>query len=665
MTKSIELANCHIRCHRLDVVIIGSGAASLSAAEYLARRGEAKIAVVTEGMAKGTSRNTGSDKQTYYKLNLCGNVPDSVRGMAECLFSGGCMDGDIALVEAALSARGFFRLVELGVPFPHNSSGEYVGYKTDHDPAKRGSSAGPLTSHYMTEYLQQAVEQLGVTVFDKMQVIEILTRDGDDEKVACGVVALDLDNLDDPNKRYVVFLSENIIYGTGSEAGMYERSVYPPSQTGTTGAAFRAGVMGKNLTESQYGIASVKFRWNLSGTYQQVLPRYISTAPDGTDEREFLEQYFSTPATMLSAIFLKGYQWPFDPRKTDSEGSSLIDIAVHEEMENGRRVFLDFRKNPSCAEREGHLRFDQLDEDVTEYLENSGATQSTPFERLAHMNPAAVHLYRSHNIDLETELLEIAVCAQHNNGGLSGDHWWQSNIRGFFPVGEVNGTHGIYRPGGSALNSGQVGSMRAVDFIIHNKPHTYLSTADIVNACTPQMVDAVSFGESALTSGATLVQLPPLLHSIQRRMSRYGAHIRSRDTVRTALNASRADFAAIESISIASPTALPLLHKVRDAAVCQHVYLFAILDYIENGGGSRGSYIVQHPEGKKPHPLLPDTYCHLLDDGTRADRVQEVVYQNGNCTFTWRKVRPIPPENEWFETVWREYATGTVFTEKD
>ena len=64
---------------------------------------------------------------------------------------------------------------------------------------------------------------------------------------------------------------------------MYGSTVYPTSQTGATGIALEAGVVGRNLTESQYGIASIKFRWNLSGTYQQVLPRYVSTDRDGND----------------------------------------------------------------------------------------------------------------------------------------------------------------------------------------------------------------------------------------------------------------------------------------------------------------------------------------------------------------------------------------------
>lgn len=38
--------------------------------------------------------------------------------MARILFDGGAMDGDIALTEAALSARCFYNLVEAGVELP-------------------------------------------------------------------------------------------------------------------------------------------------------------------------------------------------------------------------------------------------------------------------------------------------------------------------------------------------------------------------------------------------------------------------------------------------------------------------------------------------------------------------------------------------------------------
>ena len=101
--------------------------------------------MVADKVNAGSSRNAGSDKQTYYKLTLSGGDGDSVREMAETLYSGGAMDGDNALAEAALSARGFLRLCDLGVPFPQNRYGEFIGYKTDHDPRRRATSVGPYT----------------------------------------------------------------------------------------------------------------------------------------------------------------------------------------------------------------------------------------------------------------------------------------------------------------------------------------------------------------------------------------------------------------------------------------------------------------------------------------------------------------------------------------
>ena len=106
--------------HTVHTLVVGSGAAGLRAAEHLHELGMRDIAVITEGMTCGTSRNTGSDKQTYYKLSLSGSDADSVREMAASLYAGHAVDGDIALCEAAASAGGFFHLAQLGVPFPTN-----------------------------------------------------------------------------------------------------------------------------------------------------------------------------------------------------------------------------------------------------------------------------------------------------------------------------------------------------------------------------------------------------------------------------------------------------------------------------------------------------------------------------------------------------------------
>ena len=51
-----------------DAIVVGTGAAGYNCANRISQMSEKTVAIVTEGINKGTSRNTGSDKQTYYKL---------------------------------------------------------------------------------------------------------------------------------------------------------------------------------------------------------------------------------------------------------------------------------------------------------------------------------------------------------------------------------------------------------------------------------------------------------------------------------------------------------------------------------------------------------------------------------------------------------------------
>ncbi|MCL2099207.1 MAG: FAD-binding protein [Oscillospiraceae bacterium] len=631
-----------------NTLIIGSGAAGLNAADRLYSLGQKNIALITEGLTKGTSRNTGSDKQTYYKLSLSGAEADSVAAMAETLFSGGAMDGDIALCEAAHSAQCFYRLAELGVPFPHNDYGEYVGYKTDHDPKSRAASAGPLTSKFMTERLLEQVKAKNIEIYDGYMAVKILVQNS-----ACrGVICLNLNALNDTDSRFTVFLAPNIIYATGGPAGLYAQSVYPESQNGASGIAFEAGVTGKNLTEWQYGIASVKFRWNLSGTYQQVLPAYISTDPNGGGEREFLSEYFETDEQLLNAVFLKGYQWPFDPRKLENHSSSMIDAVVYHETTNkNRRVFLDYRKNPSALKKD----FKNTGDECYNYLHKSNALFGTPVERLAHMNPAAVELYKNNNIDLYGEPLEIAVCAQHNNGGLAGDMWWESNIKGFFPVGEVNGTHGVYRPGGTALNSGQCGGLRAALRIVRErsdmpeiKPDSELEAE--INGFIEKINHAAENPGKNSTVSDTKKQ-------IGEYMSRYAAYIRDAGKMEEIIYITGKKIEYFwEELKIADTGELPAALSNRDLLIAQYVYLNAMLDYIKQGGVSRGSYLIKSEIGKAINDKLPFKYISGNDE--LNDKIQEITLTGENdekTKITWRPRRPIPEAVRWFETVWNEY----------
>ena len=648
--ERFNAGNFSARVLRCNTAIVGTGAAGYNAADRLWQYGRQDILLITEKRTAGTSRNTGSDKQTYYKLTLSGGDPDSVREMAETLFDGQCVDGDIALCEAALSTQGFLKLAELGVPFPRNRYGEYIGYKTDHDPRRRATSVGPYTSKQMTEKLEAAVTAKGVPILDNTQVIKIVS---DGERVL-GLLCLNT-KAQSAEDRYLLVRCKNVVYATGGPAGIYADSVYPASQFGATGLALEAGVKGKNLTEWQYGLASTRPRWNVSGTYMQVLPRVYSAEPDGSDPREFLMDFFSTPGEMLSKLFLKGYQWPFDVRKVSS-GSSIIDILVYLESCKGRKVYLDYRTNPV----DGNFRFEELDAEALDYLTRAGACFGTPIERLLHMNAPAVDFYRDKGVDLAAEPLEISLCAQHNNGGLDIDCWWQTNLKGFFAVGEVAASHGVYRPGGSALNAGQVGSTRAAQYIAARR------------GGAPEHEDAFKREAArALTGMGNLAQQAftehdPSIYRLRneagRRMSACGAAIRNSDAIAAYIAEIRARLENLPAYATISESKdLAWLYRYRDTLISQQTYLSAMVDYLRQGGKSRGSALYTDlTGGVKPFAQLPDTFTFALDE-TEAPLIQELWFEDGTCRTGWRAPRPIPEDDDFFENVWRSYReTGNI-----
>ena len=634
------------KCVTVDALVVGSGAAGYHASCRIRQEGVKHVTMVTEGVSNGTSRNTGSDKQTYYKLGLGGSCADSVRQMASDLFAGGCVDGDNALCEAALSTRCFLNLCELGVPFPVNRYGEYVGYKTDHDPYARATSAGPLTSRFMTEALEVKAKALGIEVWDNLYAVEVL-KDGDG---ICGLLCMDRQT-GEP----VVFLTGNLVLATGGPAGIYADSVYPKGHTGSSSLAILAGANFQNMTEWQYGLASVDPRWNVSGTYMQVLPRFVSVDKEGK-RREFLLDYFKDPYAALSAVFMKGYQWPFDSGKV-MEGSSVIDLLVYRErMLLGRKVFLDYRMNPFGLTE---LEYARLSPEAETYLRKAEACFGRPIDRLLHMNTPAVELYRSKGVDLKTEMLEIALCAQHHNGGIAVDLWWQTCVPGLFAVGECAGTHGISRPGGSALNAGQVGSLRAAQYLAAHpraiSPDVRKAADRAVEIYRAQCRRFVEKPDS----------VPTAMEQAQRTMSASGGAIREPSAMERALSWVQDRLSCWEAeTGVGSPDRLYAAYQYRDVLICQQVCLSAMLNYSQTVGATRGSALYYNEQGTL-RPGLEEGFRFAGCPKAYADKIQQGKLQGDNCQFAWRPVRPMPEDNDFFENVWRRYRENKWMNEEE
>jgi len=486
---------------------------------------------------------------------------------------------------------------------------------------------------------------------------------------------------------FEVYGTGKIVFAVGGPGGLYETSVYPRVHTGSIGLALRAGAVAVNLSESQFGLASTGFRWNVSGSFMQVIPRFISVPGDGYNAAvdaggrcpmpeavEFLTEYFESPGAMHSMVFLKGYQWPFDSRKVIG-GSSLIDVLVYlETVVKGRRVFLDFRTDPEGFDP------DELSEEAREYLSRSGCLEAnrrhTPLKRLLAMNPGAVELYADHGIDLRNEPLEVAVCAQHSNGGLGAGIWWESrNLRGLFPVGEVNGSHGVYRPGGSALNSGQVGGIRAAEFIGAAVGSADRSTAESV-------ADGSVDSQTVRTAAAvTLEEIGGWLQAGRKaerswrderrefrlRMSRNGAHIRESTAVAAAAGEALRQYRRLSEIGCRfDGIADDLREALRTRQLClaHAAYLDAIRFAVESGVGSRGSAMVLSTSGEKIHPKLEECWCIERENEEFRGMILETMPGPAGCIgfeHRWVPRRSIPTPDLWFENVWAKFRERKIY----
>lgn len=596
-----------------DAIIIGSGAAGYSAADRLYENGITNIAVIAENRFSGTSRNTGSDKQTYYKISMDGHSDDSAYKMAKDICSLGSCDGIKAYKQALNSAECFLRLCRYGVNFPKDEFGGYPGYKTDHDNTTRATSAGPLTSKMMTYALEKKVlEDNKTPLLDNRQVIEIIVGNGHVHGIA--VLNTKTDSIE-------IIASKTVIAATGAPACIYQNSVYPQSQHGMTGTLINSGVKLCNFTQWQYGLASVDFRWNVSGSFMQVIPRFVSVDERGV-EKEFLNDYFKSPEEALDNVFLKGYQWPFSFNRILY--SSRVDAAVHEQITQGKTVYLDYTNNPAGYD------FNRLSDESKSYLSVNNAVAETPVERLKLLNSKAIDVYARQGIDLYSQKLKIAVSSQHNNGGIHTDEHYQTCVNGLYVIGEAAGSFGLTRPGGSALNDTQVGGLVCAGHIKNNLPeHTDISFLEDAEKRLCSLVSEFRKSDDINYS------------SVPEKMSKSASFIRNKEECETLLKEVNC---VLDS--------MPLSHKSlsdyfydKDMLISAKALLEAILAEMPLTGSRGGSVFTDN--GK------------ILEENTDYRKYLSITDSNG---ISFIEASPVPIPKRPFESYLNEISE-TKFTD--
>ncbi len=660
--ETVGVRGLNLPVYRAGCVIVGSGAAGLSAAVELRRRG-GDVVVVSQSAWGGTSACSGSDKQTLHTANTA-DRGDNCLAMARAIRAGGAMDEDTAYVEAVGSSRAMASLQFMGLPLPQDPLGGTLRYQTDHDEAGRATSCGPRTSRLMVKVLAEEAIRLGVPIHNHTTVARILTEGDAAGRRVSGVLAFRGKDRSDANPLgLAVYLAPVLVLAAGGPGELYRDSVYPNGCFGSLGLALEAGIDLVNLTESQFGIGTRRegFPWNLSGSYVQAIPHVYSVDGQGR-EHHFLADYYRTTRELASNLFRKGYQWPFHATRMLDFGSSLVDLAIWREGRAGRRVFMDFNRNPLPVPGDRPFDLRQLDEDARAYLGTAGAIQGLPIERLRHMNALAIELYRRYKVDIAAEPLEFAVNNQHMNGGIAVDVWGRSSLARCYAVGEAAGTHGVTRPGGAALNAGQVFGTRVAEHIAA----TGLARPPEVAAAGPALDQAVAAVHALLRPESPL-RVRAIRAEVQARMSEHCGIICDPEGVARALVEARALNAQVRTQGIAPDRASEAARAVQwqQMALASEAVLTALNRFIGLGGGSRGARAICDPAGDglpmaRSGPLEPYRFRK-----ERAEhRGEQIVVRmaQGRIELELRPNRSFDETaRPFFERDWPAWLTGAIF----
>ncbi len=661
-SETAEVSGQRIPLRRFGCVVVGSGAAGLRAAVELQRRG-IDVAIISQSAWGGTSACSGSDKQTLHTANTA-DRGDDCKAMARAIRAGGAMDEDTAYVEAVGSPRAMASLQYLGLPLPQDPLGGTLRYQTDHDEAGRATSCGPRTSRLMVKVLAEEAIRLGIPIFNHTAAASILTLGGGAARRVCGVLAMRPRDAGGENSLgLAVFHCPGLVLAAGGPGELYRDSVYPNGCFGALGLALEAGIEAVNLTESQFGIGTRRegFPWNLSGTYVQAIPHIYSLDAAGR-EHHFLAGYYRTTRELASNVFRKGYQWPFHAVRMLDFGSSLVDLAIYREGAAGRRVFMDFSRNPLPVPGDAPFDLRRLDEDVRGYLGAAGAGQPLPLGRLRHMNPLAIELYRRYKIDIAAGPLEFAVNNQHMNGGIAVDTWGRSSLQGCYAVGEAAGTHGVTRPGGAALNAGQVLGTRAAEHIAAGGRAKAAPDADCLGAVE----------DGALRIAAVLKQGSPLSvravrAEVQARMSDHAGMICTPDGIAEAHREARSLTAEIRERGIAFGRPAEALRALQwhQMALASEAVLAALEHFVRKGGGSRGARAICDPAGTSvPEAAGGPLAAYRFREERTADRDEQIVVRRIDETFrvSTRPSRRLDDSaRSVFERDWPDWLTGRIF----
>jgi succinate dehydrogenase / fumarate reductase flavoprotein subunit len=335
------------------------------------------------------------------------------------------------------------------------------------------------------------------------------------------------------------------------------------------------------------------------------------------------------------------------PLPAESAARLLRSLGAHARTDLGRGREQDFPE--------------RLDPDVRAYIENSGALLERPIDRLRKMNPLSIELYKRYKYDITKDPLEFAVLNQHMNGGLAVDAWGETSLEGCYAIGEAAGTHGVTRPGGAALNAGQVFGTRCAESIAFRRG---------AKAASPPERDLIEGALSdilAVLRSDSPIKVEAIRNEVQARMSDHAGIICTAADVQSSLAGASALNSTIRQRGVAFEGAYGAVRALqwRQMAIVSEAVLAALSFYIVRGGGSRGARTVCSPDGNQV-PLArtgPLTEFRFRSERVE-DRTEQILVRLEGDRFTCG-ARPVRrrdrSQRPFFERDWPDFLTGAIF----
>lgn len=407
-----------------DVAIIGAGGAGLRAA--MAAKDKNADVIVT---CKGRFARTGS---TFFPL-----VPGwGIQFLSEDRKNGNTREyflKEILEVGEHMAIPGLARLVveqtpqrvyeleQMGIVFEKDKEGKFYDYLCCFADVKRpGAIAFDLDN--IRSVFRKEVEKRDIKVIENFDVIKILTCEVEGKRRVVGLVGLD------SKGDLHLIKSKSVILATGGACTIFKHNMNSPELTGDGyRLALDAGASLMNMEYVQYIYGIVAPR------KMHFIEKVLSFSPPILNRvhREFLGKY-AVPGISFNDILQKRMEHgPFTSRLI----SKYFDIAIFSEIRGGMgtanyAVYVDLRNL--------WAHIDKIEKEF----------------------PATKKWYswlKGKGIDPDVELIEIALCAHANNGGVYVDEDAMSEVNGLFACGEVmGGPHGADRQGGNMMAATQV-----------------------------------------------------------------------------------------------------------------------------------------------------------------------------------------------------------------